>query len=337
MRSALCVAAALVGGAFGPAGWAQAADVADFYKANPVKIVVGYTPGGGVDLYSRMLARHMGDNIPGKPTIVVQNMPGAGSMQAVKSIKSAPKDGTYIVAFNPGNITLSLSDPKTIDFNFQEVAYLGSISSEAQMCYMWHTTGVTTFEQMLKRPEIVMGATAVQTSAYMMGAVVRNMFGAKIRHVLGYPGRAEEHLAVERGELDGGCGTWDSTPKTWFDRNQANTIVRLTRGVPADMPKGVPYIGDLATADQKLALNMVLSVNEMFRPYIVDKGIPSDRLKILQDAFIKTVNGEPFLDESKKARRTVEDPMTGPAVAAMVDEIHKASPEVVLKAADAIK
>lgn len=336
MRSALCVAAA-VAGVLGLTASAQAADHADFYKANPIKIIVGYTPGGGVDLYSRMLARHMGDNLPGKPNIIVQNMPGAGSMQAVKSVKTAPKDGTYIVAFNPGNITLSLSDPKTIDFNFTEVAYLGSISSEAQMCYMWHTTGVTTFEQMLKRPQIVMGATAPQTSAYMMGAVVRNMFGANIKHVFGYPGRAEEHLAVERGELDGGCGTWDSTPKTWFDRKQANVIVRLTRGVPEDMPKGYPYIGDLASADQKQALNMVLSVNEMFRPYIVDKDIPAERLKLLQDAFMKTVNGAPFLDEAKKARRTVEDPMPGPAVAAMVEEIYKAPPDVIQKSADAIK
>src|SRR4051812_2422270 len=162
-----------------------AAGAADFYKDAVIKMIVGYDPGGGVDAYSRLLARHMARYIPGNPAFVVQNMPGAASMRAVQSLATAPADGTYIVAFNPGNITLSLTDPEKISFRFDKVGYLGSIGAEAQICYMWHATGVTSFDQLLSRPVINMGTSAPGSSGYILSAVLRNMFGARIKLVTG--------------------------------------------------------------------------------------------------------------------------------------------------------
>jgi tripartite-type tricarboxylate transporter receptor subunit TctC len=315
---------------------ASAADVAEFYKSNPIKLVVGYTPGGGVDAYSRMLARHMSQYIPGNPSIIVSNMPGAGSQTAVRSMETNPRDGTYIVAFNTGNVTLSLIDPENMNYNFSKVAYLGSIGAETQVCAFWHTKGITTFDQLLKAPQLNIGATAPGTSAYMMGAVVRNLFGAKLKHVLGYPGRAEQMLAIEGGELDGDCGSWDGFPKAWTPEKKLNVVVKLSQTSPPDLPK-TPYIGDYANDEQKQILKVILAINDIFRPYIVSKDTPPDRLKALQDAFMKTVTSKAFLDEAKQAGRTVDGPMSGPDVAKVVEDMYRSPPEIAKKAKAAIE
>jgi tripartite-type tricarboxylate transporter receptor subunit TctC len=332
MKASLGLAALFLAAAV-PAG---AADVADFYKGNTIKLVVGYSPGGGVDAYSRMLARHMVEHIPGKPNIVVSNLPGAGSQTAVRSMEQNPKDGTYIVAFNTGNITLSLTDPENMKYDFRQVGYLGSIGAETQICALWHTKGITTFEQFIKAPTLNIGASAPGTSAYMMGALVKNLFGAKLKHVMGYPGRAEQMLAIESGELDGDCGSWDGFPKAWSQEKKLNVIVKLSQTSPPDLPK-VPYIGEFANDEQKAIMKVVLAINDIFRPYIVAKEVPADRLKALQEAFIKTVNSKPFLDEAAKAGRTVDGPMDGPGVTRVVDDIYKTSPEIAKKANAAIQ
>jgi tripartite-type tricarboxylate transporter receptor subunit TctC len=311
---------------------------ADFYKDNVVKIIVGYDPGGGVDAYSRLLARHMAQYIPGNPNIIVQNMPGAASMRAVQSLLTAPADGTYIVAFNPGNITLSLTDPEKINFRFDEAGYLGSIGAEAQMCYMWHSTGITSFDQLLNRPEIHMGTSAPGSSGYILSAVLRNMFGARIKLVTGYTGRAQEHLAVERGELDGQCATLDGTPAEWIEHKKINLLVRFARSELPGNP-GVPYIMDVAhpDAEQRAVMTVLFSINDMFRPYIVHKDVPADRLAMLQQAFMKTVTGAEFVSAAKREGRTVEDPMAGDQVLQLVKEMYRTPPAVLAKAAAAIR
>lgn len=313
-----------------------AAGVADFYRGNTIRLVVGYSPGGGVDAYSRMLARHISEHIPGKPTIVVSNMPGAGTQTAVRSMETNAKDGTYIVAFNTGNVTLSVIDRENMNYDFSQVAYLGSVGAETQICALWHKTGITTFEQFVKAPKLNIGATAPGTSAYMVGALVRNLFGANLKHVLGYPGRAEQMLAIESGELDGDCGSWDGFPKAWAPEKKLNVVVRLTKTSPPDMPQA-PYIGDFANDEQKQVMNVVLAINDIFRPYIVAKEVPAERLRILQEAFMKTVTSEPFLAEARQAGRTVDGQMSGPDVAKVVESIYRSSPDVAKKAKAAIQ
>ena len=320
---------------YGTSSPSMAADSSDFFKGKTITMAVGFAVGSGIDAYSRLLARHMVDNIPGKPVMIVSNVLGAGSQTAVQSLETSPKDGTHIVAFNPGNITLSLIDPENMKYRFTELGYLGSIGAESQICGMWHTTGIKTFDDFIKRPQVSIGATAPGTSAYMLGAMVRNLFGAKIKHVLGYSGRAEQFLAIERGELDGDCGSADSFPKEWAPNNKINVVVRFTKGEPKGMPSS-PYIMDFANDEQKQIMNVVLAINEMFHPYVVAKEVPQDRLEILRDAFMKTITGKPFLEEAQKAQRTVEGQMSGADVAKLVVDIYKTSPAITKKAKDAI-
>lgn len=303
------------------AGRTARADDSDLFRGKTITFVVGVGVGGGFDVYTRMLARHMVPLIPGRPSFVVSNMPGAGTLKAVTSLEHAPKDGTYIVAFNSGAIFNSVIG--TVKFPFNEVGYLGSLSAETQVCFMWHSTGVKTFAEFVKYPLINVPVTSPNNFNYMISAVMRNMFGANIKPVLGYMSTPDLYLAVARGEGDGGCGTWDSLPKDWTHNTEKkiNLVIRLTDNPPPDLPQ-TPGIMEFADAEQKQILRGVLTISDMFRPYIVSKEVPADRLHVLRNAFLQAVTSKPFLEEAAKTGRTVENPMAGDEVARRVDELY---------------
>jgi tripartite-type tricarboxylate transporter receptor subunit TctC len=314
---------------------AEAADVADFYKGNTIRLISGGTAGSGIDVYTRLLGRHLGDNIPGNPTVIVSVLDGAASLRAAQSLETSPKDGTYIVGINPGNITLSVLDPDVMKFRFNEVRYLGSISSDIEVCVMWKSTGIKTFDDLRKRPAIHVGATAAGGTGYMATAIVRNLFAPNIHQVLGYPGKQDEYVAIERGELDGDCGTWDTYPRDWIENDKLNVVLRLSKGsVPGTSP---PYIMDMATAQQKQIMDIVLSINDMQRPYIVSKQVPVDRLAALRQAFIKTVTSSAFLEDAKRLGHTVEGQMTGDEVTQLVDGIYATPSDIVKQAREVVK
>ena len=317
---------------------AAQADTADFYKRKVVRIIVGASPGGGFDAYSRMLGRHMQKQIPGKPKMVVSNMPGAGSLKSVQSLKAQPKDGTVMVAFNPGLVTQSLLLPKKIRFKFTDVAFIGSITADIRVCYMWGKTGVKTFDELLKRPRINMGATSTGSSSYLDGAILRNMFSAKIKHVIGYPGSTEQRIAIERGELDADCGSWGSIPQHWIQGKMINVFVRNSSATSPDIPAGTPFILDLAKSEEdKKVLRVVLSANDIFRPLVTQKTVPAERLAALRDAFWKTVNDAAFLAEAKKQNRAIVGQMKGAEVDAVIADIYRTPPALIAKAAEIIK
>src|SRR5918997_206659 len=160
---------------------APAQSPASFYEGKTVNVVVGFSPGGGYDRYARLLARHLGKHIPGKPSAVVQNMPGAGSLVAVRHLDTtAPKDGTVIVVFNPGLIMESLTEPEKVKLNFSDLAWIGSISRDMRVCYAWHATGLKTWDDIVKRDEFIIGGTAPGSSSYNNSATLKNVFGLKI-------------------------------------------------------------------------------------------------------------------------------------------------------------
>ncbi len=205
-------------------GSAAAQDASEFYKNKTVNIIVGFSSGGGYDLYARLLSRHFGKFAAGSPTFVVQNMPGAGSLTAVRSLDARfPQDGTAIVAFNPGLITESLVNPERTKVSFTDVAWLGSTSRDFRVCYAWAATGIKTWEDVKNQKEFIVGVTAPGSSSYINSATLRSVFGLNVKQVAGYPGSAETRLAIERGELHGDCGTWSAITPEWREQKKGGS------------------------------------------------------------------------------------------------------------------
>lgn len=312
---------------FAPAALAQGAD---FYAGKTVNIVVGFTPGGGYDQYGRLLARYIGSHIPGAPSVVVQNAPGAGSLTAVRRLDAnLPKDGTAIVTFNPSLITESLTSADRVNVNFSEYGWVGSITRDFRVCYMWHATGVKDWAGVANRKEVIFGATSKGTGSYVNGAILRNVFGIKLRHVIGFPGSAEQRLAIERGELDGDCGSWSSIAEDWVRDKKINTFVSFSEVKTPDMPQDVPFIGDFAkTEDQKAILSILSAAGELGRPYLVSKEVPADRLQTLRAAFDATMLDKAFLAEAEKQKMPVY-PIKGAQAGDIVKRIYSFSPELI--------
>ena len=312
---------------------ASAQSPAEFYKGKTVNIIVGFSPGGGYDQYGRLLARRYGEHIPGKPVVVVQNAPGAGSLTAVRRLDaSLPRDGTAIVIFNPALITETILEPEKLKFKFTDVEFIGSITRDFRVCFMWHASGARTWDDVMKKPEVIFGSTSKGTGAYVNQAILKNVFGIKARQILGFPGSAEQRIAIERGELDGDCGSWSSIPDEWIRDKKAFPFVMFSPYKTPDMPDGIPYIGTFATGEeQKGVLDILNAAGELGRPFVVSKSIPADRLEALRKAFDDTMKDPEFLADAKKQQLPVF-PIDGKEALEIVRKIYAASPALVAKA-----
>lgn len=311
---------------------------ADFYKGKNVNVVVGFTAGGGYDQYARVFARHFEKHIPGRPTVVVQNSPGAGSLTAVKRLdNSLPADGTNIVTFNYGLITESMTRPEKTNVKFTDYRWIGSITRDLRVCYAWHETGIKTWDDVAKRDEVIFGTTGPGTSVYINGAILRNVFGLKIRQITGYPGSAETRIALERGELHADCNTWSSIPANWKREKKIVPFVLFTTESAPDMPPGLPYIGTFAkTAEQKAILEVLTAAGDLGRPYIVSPKVPADRVAALRAAFDATMKDKDYLADAAKAQMPVS-PIKGADAEALVKRIYAVPPELVAKAKKAVE
>src|SRR3954468_24167696 len=213
----------------------------DFYQGKTLSLVVGYSAGGGYDINARLISRHIGRHIPGTPTVVVVNMPGAGSLRSVEHLeRHAPRDGTVVDMFDYTQITNSLLTPDKVPIDFRKFKWIGSVAQDLAVCYVWHTVNAKTVDDMRKLPEINMGRTNVGTSSDPQQKVLRKLFKVNVHSVAGYAGSAEGFIAVERGELEGGCMTWASLPPHWIADGKIRPIMRITDGTAPDMPSGVP-------------------------------------------------------------------------------------------------
>jgi tripartite-type tricarboxylate transporter receptor subunit TctC len=315
------------------AGPAAAQDPATFYKGKTVRLVVGFTSGGGYDLYARLLARHYGRHIPGKPTVVVQNMPGAASLKSVQYLTAgAPTDGTLITTFNPGLITQSLTSPDKVNVKFLDYAWIGNISEDFRVCFTWNGTGIRNWQDFLARSRVTFGNTGVGTSAYIDDRILSELFGVKLQAVMGYPGSADKRVAIERGELDGDCGSWTSMPDDWLRDNKITLLVRFSKTLVEGMPATLPYAGDLLTDPKKNRTFKLLTASAVVgRPYIAPKGVPADRLAALRTAFDATMKDPEFQADAAKLRLLVT-PMTGADVETFIKELDQTPADVIAAA-----
>jgi tripartite-type tricarboxylate transporter receptor subunit TctC len=316
---------------------AHAQSVEEFYRNRAVTILVGFTAGGGYDLYARLLGRHIGRHVPGNPTIVVQNMPGAGSLKATQFVYSvAPKDGTVLATVSRGMVTEPLlNDAK---FDATKLSWLGSITSETSVCATWHTSPVKTWPDMFAR-EFTLGGSATGADPDTFALILRNLLGARVKLVTGYPGGNDINLAMERGEVEGRCGwSWTSikSQKTdWLRDRKISLLAQFGMEKHADLPD-VPLVLERATNDeQRQVLRLLIAGQFVGRPFFAPPELPDDRKGALRQAFDATMKDPQFLAEAGRL-----DMEISPIAAAVVDEfladLYRSPKEIVRKAASAI-
>jgi len=319
-------------------GWAQSP--ADFYKGKTVEIFVGYSAGGGYDVYARSIARYMGKHIPGNPSVVVKNMPGAGSLTLANHLyNAAPKDGTVFGIIARGAAFDPLFGNDAAKFDAAKFNWIGSANNEVSVCVSWKTSGIKTIED-LKQKELVVGGTGPSADTDQFPRIVNGVLGTKFKIVTGYPGGNDVSLAMERGEVQGRCGwSWSSvltTRKDWYDNKTINVLVQLSLEKHEDLPN-VPLIVDLAkTPEQKQILTLVFARQALGRPFLAPPGIPADRVAALRKAFMDTMKDKEFLAEAEKTKLEV-GPISGEAVQKIVVEAYKTDPATVKKTAAMLK
>jgi tripartite-type tricarboxylate transporter receptor subunit TctC len=318
------VAVALL--ALAPPSVAYAQSPADFYKGKTVDLYIGYSAGGGYDVYARALARHMGRFIPGNPTILAKNMPGAGSLVLANWLYNvAPRDGTAFGIIGRGTAFDPLLGSTKAQFDAGKFNWIGSMNDEVSVCVAWHTTGITTLEQ-VERKELTVGGSGPAADTDQFPKVLNATIGTKFKLVTGYPGGNDVDLAMERGEVMGRCGwSWSSviaTHKSWIDDKKINVLVQLSLSKHVDLPH-VPLIMDFArTEEQKQIFKLVFARQPMGRPFLAPPGIPAERVALLRKAFMDTVKSGEFLAEAGKMQLEI-NPVSGDAVQKIVQEVYR--------------
>jgi len=331
------VALSLLGLASGPV---LAQTPAEFYKGKNVDLYVGYSTGGGYDVYGRIVARFMGRHIPGNPTVVVKNMDGAGSMRAANYIYNvAPKDGTAFGTVARGLAFDTLFGLQGAQFDGTKFSWIGSANDEVSVCVGWSSTsGIAKFED-LKTKQMIVGGTGGSADTDQFPRIINAVLGTKMKLVVGYPGGNEVNLAMERGEVQGRCGwSWSSVKSTqagWLKDKKINVLVQLSLSKHADLPD-VPLIMDLAqTEEQKQIFRLIFARQVLGRPFLAPPGLPADRLAALRTAFMDTMKDPDFLAEADKLKLEITA-VPGETLQKIVQEAYATPKDVVKKAADMI-
>jgi tripartite-type tricarboxylate transporter receptor subunit TctC len=324
---------------------AQADDVADFYKGKTVTMVVGSDPGGGYDIYARLLSRYMGKYIPGNPTFLVQNRSGAASVAATNYIYSvAAQDGTVIVAPNrtaPFVQILGQSGPL---YKATELQWLGSLNNEVGVLEIWHTSPVKTVEDARKITAVV-GVTTAGSDGDIFPALMNNTLNTKFKLVRGYSGTAAIDLAIERGEVQAQSDSFSSMTKHFPDwRQKLHVPVQFSLTKHQQIPD-IPLIFDyikpeflkpgLKVEDVDTLWRIMLVQKAMGRPFAVGPKVPADRVKALRQAFNAVLRDPDFLAEAEKTKNEI-NPVDGSEIQAMLEKIASAPKAVIDQLTDAI-
>jgi tripartite-type tricarboxylate transporter receptor subunit TctC len=320
------------------AGSAPAQDsVEPFFRGKTLNLYVGSSAGGGYDTYARLLARHIGNHIPGNPTVVVQNMPGAGSNKAAGFVYSvAPKDGTAIGAIFPGAILQPLLGDAPVQHEPGKFNYLGSANSEVYLCLMRSDAPVKRFQDVLTR-EVIVGASNEGGTTRDLPAMMNNVLGTKFRIVTGYPGSRQITLAIDRNEVHGACGIgWTGLPTLyphWFERKLVTILVQASvKGHPDLKRMGVPAALDFAkSTEDRQVMELVFSQGLFGRPYVLPPGAPPDRVAALRKAFSATLQDKALLAEAQKMKLDL-DLVAGDDLQATVTKLFELPAATVSKA-----
>jgi tripartite-type tricarboxylate transporter receptor subunit TctC len=311
---------------------ASADDAASFFSGKTLRIVVGLPPGGSADAYARLVQRHLGHQLFGEPSIVVQNVPGAGGMKSVAYLESLPEDGTALATFSSGLLTEAIAAGDRVRTDFRKMGWIGNVSEDTRICYLWHTTAVRSWTDLLARPQVVFAASAPGTAGFVDAAMLRELFGVHLKQVNGYLGSAEMRLAIEKGEVEGECGGWTATPDDWLRDGKINVIVRLSPTLVPGMDKSVPFAGDLVKSERVRAIfDFLMAPEKLGRLFMVSGRAPAERVAALRRAFSAMVVDPAFLSDAAQMHLTVT-PMGGEEVEREVAALYASPADIVAKA-----
>jgi tripartite-type tricarboxylate transporter receptor subunit TctC len=319
---------------------ARADDVADFYRGKRVILVVGYGTGGGYDLYARMLGRFLGDHIPGKPTIIAQNMPGAGSRGAANWLYNvAPKDGSVIAILSQTTPTDQALGQPGVQFDVRKFNWIGNMVVVNNILYVAAARGVATIEQAKSKP-LAIGATGASSPSVLYPQVSNNLLGTKFRIVSGYVSGGDINIAVERGEVDGrGSDSWASMQTThpdWLRDHTINILFQIGTKREAGLPD-VPLWSELGQTDEQRQVLEILSGDvAVGRPILTAPGVPPERVRALRRAFDETLADPAFIAAASQAHMDF-NPIGGEELQDVASRIAGASPQVIALVKEAIK
>jgi tripartite-type tricarboxylate transporter receptor subunit TctC len=308
-----------------------------FYHGRIVNLVIGAHVGGANDSYARLLARHIARYIPGNPTIVPQNMPGAGGNKAAGYLAlQAPKDGSVIGAVETTPILQPLLSEQPMAHDPSKFIYVGNANSDVYLCFVRADAPVQSFREALSK-ELILGATADDGKVRGLTAILDNLLGAKLRIVAGYAGTRDVTIAIERDEVQGMCGLgWTSLSTQhpdWIARGFVRVLVQEDmKGMPDLNRQGVPLAAEFAkTKEDRQVMELIFSQGVFGRPYVLPPGTPPDRAAALRAAFTDTLQDKDFLADARRNHLDIE-PMTGENLQAMVTRLYALPPAIVTRA-----
>jgi tripartite-type tricarboxylate transporter receptor subunit TctC len=315
----------------------------DFYRGKALRIVVGFSAGGGFDTYARSLSRHMGKYIPGNPTIVVENMTGAGSLIAANHVyRVAKPDGLTIGAFNGNQILGQLVGAQGIDFDARKMPWIGAPGYNHDLCLLNQKTGMANAEQWLanKNP-LKLGGSAPGAPTDDGPKILKEAIGLPMRLVSGYKGTADIRVAVESGEVDGLCGfSWASVRTTWRKAIESGQVVVVLQSAPkahADLPKVPLSISFAKAADARQLIEAgIHQPSSLTYAYSLPPGTPKDRVQILRRAFSETMKDADFLNDAGKANLEIA-PGSGEEIEQHIQRMFKTDPKVVSRLKEILK
>ena len=327
----------------GACGVARAEPVAEFYAGKTISFYVGSEAGSGFDAYARLVARHLGKHIPGNPTIVVLNQPGAGSVNMVNTLANVgPKDGTAIGAPQSSAMMeklLHLVSPggKAANFDAANLNWIGNAAQDVFVLFSWSQGKVKSFADLTKT-EMLSGSAGPNTDGSLVAHALNHIFGTKIKLITGYASSSGELLAMERGEVDGAALAYNSTVALrpdWVDQKKIRFLLQMGL-TPEPRLQGVPFALDLVKSEEeRQVLELIFAKYQTGRPYFVAPGVPEERVAALRTAFDATMKDPALLSDAKTQRLEIS-PMTGAQVQALLARLYRTPEAIVARARQAL-
>lgn len=320
-------------------GTAQAQNDASLFKGKEITISIGFGPGGGYDTYGRLFARHFGKFVPGNPTVVPKNAPGAGGLRLATTIYNvARKDGTELALFAASAALEPLFGNKDAKFETTKFTWIGNMDSDVSSCGVWKTSGVSKWQDM-KTHETTFGATGPAAITSIHPRIVGALLDVKTKVILGYSGTRDVNLAMRKGEVDGTCGLYMSSIKSQYqhdvDDGDLRIVITLGKKRTKEFPN-VPSIFELLKDKDDLAIaDLIFGSDAIGRPISAPPGVSPERTKVLRTAFDAMVKDKAFLAEANKVGLSIE-PMTGQEVQGLFAGFYKTPKAVVAKTMDAM-
>jgi tripartite-type tricarboxylate transporter receptor subunit TctC len=306
---------------------AAAESVADFYRGKTISIIVSTSTGGGYDVLARTISKYLGKHIPGNPSIVVRNMPGAGGILATNHLYNlAAKDGTVIGAVQSNTPFEPLIGTKEAKYDATKFVWLGSPSIEVALLTLWHTVPVNTVEDARQR-EVAVGASGANSTPSFYARLLNETLGTKLKIVVGYPGQPEAFLAMERGELDGYPSVFysalTSTKPTWIKEKKVKLVVQYGPERHPDLAD-VPFAPDFVTnPEDKLLMDAAFAPLALGRPYLMPPGVPADRVEAVQAALAATFKDREFRADAESLGLDIKKPSTGAQTQEVVERAYR--------------